>query len=128
LRDACNTLQITQNEFQILGGLLQNISPERAAVQAPLCNKHSLSMACFAMENKSFCAALCFVGVQEGHTRLLQNYRITEWLRLEWTSTDYLVQAPSSSMVPQSTLPRIMSIWLFVSMEGDTTNSLGNLS
>lgn len=57
-----------------------------------------------------------------------RSHRIPGWLRLEGTTGNHLVQAPSSSRAPQSLLLRIVSRWLLdISNEGDSRPSLGIL-
>jgi len=49
-------------------------------------------------------------------------FQITEWLKLEATSGDYLVQPPCSSRATYSQLPRTMSRQLLnISKDRDTS-------
>jgi len=57
---------------------------------------------------------------------LSYTHRTTEWLRLEGTSGDHLVQSTCSSRVIYSWLPRTVSRQFFnISKNSDSTTSLG---
>lgn len=59
--------------------------------------------------------------------RVIENHRITEWVRLEETTVGNLVQSSCSSVI-QSTWHRIVSRRVLdISSEEDSTSSMGNL-